>query len=71
MDTQTVDTQQEEGTPRLSTAKRPIGYESPTESFIIQQSKTIDVCGHCNKKCAARPYCVISVTLGHMHHVRA
>ena len=53
MDTQTVDTQQEEGTPRLSAAKRPRGYESPTESFIIQQSKTIDVCGHCNKKRAA------------------
>ena len=42
-----------------SAAKRPRGYESPTESFIIQQSKKIDVCGHCNEKCVAESKAIL------------
>ena len=59
METQTGDTPQEEGTPMSSVAKRPRGYESPTESFIIQQSKKIDVCGHCNEKCVAESKAIL------------
>jgi len=46
------------------------------DSFILQQSDRVDVCGHCNKNALinapyARPYNVTCVTVGFMLLVKA
>jgi len=37
-----------------SSAKRKRPDDTPPDSRIIQQSKIVNVCGHCNKKCTIR-----------------
>ena len=72
MSTETDAVSNEAGTPLLNVTKRHRGYESPSDLYIIKQSKRIDVCGPVVKDAPLKVklYCVICVTLGHMQYVR-
>ena len=60
------------GTPVLQAGKRLRGYESPTDIYIIRQSKNLMCVATVvrNAPLKAKLYCVIYVTVGHMRHVR-
>jgi len=47
------------GTPVLQAGKRLRGYESPIDVYIIEQSKKIDVYGHCGEKCTTESKAIL------------